>query len=299
MIDQVLDLVAARGWFDRSRPFEVTVNLTQGACLWLLLTRQGVGETHVKFSDCISLQQEAGRSRAASDRHPGLAPRFIGHANQGKLEVLVCHAVDYRKLSPTQLFHPRQGRRALDDLVAYFEAARSTQHLPATAPGSHADLWQAMHDYFAAQPTAALAQRWMSPDALSRLSSIEPHPQHGDLVLNNIGLAPTGAAVVFDWEDLGACWLTGLDLFTLELSLAGDAARLFAARAQTGSPISQLVARACRALQMGRGDYEALTPLYALVFRYLKRNYGPGVREHMDRLLRDLDQQDGRGRAQA
>ena len=85
---------------------------------------------------------------------------------------------------------------------------------------------------------------------------------------------------------------------TLATIETAPAVRLFAARAQTGSPISQLVARACRALQMERGDYEALTPLYALVFRYLKRNYGPGVRQHMDRLLLDLDQQGRKACAQ-
>lgn len=300
MIDQVLDLVAARQWFDRSRPFEVSINLTQGACLWLLLTRRGVCDTYVKFSDCVDLHQEAGRAAAASARYPGLAPAFIGHASHGSLQVLVCQAVPYRRLSPTQLFHPRQGRRALADLLGYFDAMQRPRAVQ--APGLSAaieptELLRALHTYFAGQPSAALAQRWLPGDALSRLASLEPHAQHGDLVLNNIGVTPSGAAVIFDWEDLSASWLTGLDLFTLELSLAGDAERLFAARRQPQSPISGLVARACEAMRLRRDDYETLTPLYALVFRYLKRNYGPGVRERMDMLLRDLDQQRNRALA--
>ena len=297
MIDEVLDLLADEHWFDRSRPFEVSINLTQGACLWLLLTRRGVSDTYVKFSDCFELRQEAARAAAASARYPGLAPAFIGHASRGALQVLVCRAVPYRRLSPAQLFHPRHGQRALADLLGYFDAMQRPQAVQGpglSAAAEPAELLQALQAYFAGQPSAALARRWLRNDALSRLARVVPHAQHGDLVLNNIGVTPSGAAVVFDWEDLSASWLTGLDLFTLELSLAGSAGRLFAARLQPQSPISGLVARACEAMRLRRDDYETLTPLYALVFRYLKRNYGPGVRERMDLLLRDLDQQRNR-----
>ena len=44
-------------------------------------------------------------------------------------------------------------------------------------------------------------------------------------------------------------------------------------------------------MHLAPDDYETLTPVYALTFRYMKRNYGPGVRERMDRLLLDLDLQ--------
>ena len=94
--------------------------------------------------------------------------------------------------------------------------------------------------------------------------------------------------MIFDWEDFGAVSLPGLDLFTLELSLAGGARHLLDHRAQRHSGSTRLVARACAAMQLDGADYGRLTPVYALVFRYLKRNYGPAVREQMDGLLQDL-----------
>ena len=89
MLNRVLDLLASAGWFDVVTPFEKTINLTQGACLWLLLTRSGDCDTYVKFTDCISLAQEAQRCAAAYDCYPTLAPRFVGYLHQGGLDVLV------------------------------------------------------------------------------------------------------------------------------------------------------------------------------------------------------------------
>ena len=54
------------------------------------------------------------------------------------------------------------------------------------------------------------------------LQTLPPLPQHGDLVLNNLGLRPDRGLVVFDWEDYAATSLPGLDLFTLENSIQQD-----------------------------------------------------------------------------
>ncbi len=92
-------------WFDTSVPFETTINFTQGACLWLLLTRRGVAQCYVKFSDCISLELEAKRCAAASRYYPQLVPGYVGHTHHDGLDVLVCRAVDFRGLNARQLQH--------------------------------------------------------------------------------------------------------------------------------------------------------------------------------------------------
>lgn len=294
MLNRVLDVLAAQGWFDTSQPFEKTVNLTQGACLWMMLTRQGVCDTYVKFSDTVSLALEAQRCDAASRSYPTLVPRFVGHLHQpgpGGLDILVCRAVDYRALNVRKLLRGHAEGRVFQDLGRYFAAMPGTRLAPQLTPIANAGLVQGLAAYFEGHPMAPLARRWLRSDAVQRASELPDMPQHGDLVLNNIGLAPGGSAVVFDWEDFGASCLPGLDLFTLELSLAGDAARLYAGRESPSSPVQQFVRHACQAMLLDHGDYSTLTTVYALVFRHLKRNYGPGVRERMDRLLQDLDQQ--------
>ena len=291
VLNRVLDLVASQGWFDVSMPFEKTINLTQGACLWLMLTRQGACDTYVKFSDSVSLGQEAQRCAAASRCYPTLVPRFVGHVHQDGLHVLVCRAVDYRGLSASSLHQPERHARVFRDLIRYFTAMPTT-HLPQElTPIRNADLVDSLSGYFDAHALAPLARRWLRSDAARRATGLPNMPQHGDLVLNNIGQARNGAAVVFDWEDFGASCLPGLDLFTLELSLAGDAARLISGRERHADPTQHFVRDACGALQLDFGAYSTLTSVYALVFRHLKRNYGPVVRERMDRLLLDLDQQ--------
>ena len=297
MLSRVLEMVAGQGWFNTRLPFETTVNLTQGACLWLLLTRGGVCDTYVKFSDSVSLAQEAHRCAAASRSYPKLVPRFVGHLREdgpggrGWLDVIVCRAVEYRALNVRSLQQSGAQSQVFQDLLQYFAAMPAT-HLAATlTPIRNADLVPSLSTYFDSYALGTRAKRWLHSEAAQRATELPDMPQHSDLMLNNIGQSPSGAAVVFDWEDFGASGLPGLDLFTLELSLAGDAANLIRGRERHTNPIQQFVRGACQAMQLDFSDYTALTPLYALVFRYLKRNYGPGVRERMDKLLQDLDQQ--------
>lgn len=297
MLKRVLEVVAEKGWFDTSVPFETTVNLTRGACLWLMLTRRGVCDTYVKFSDCVSLAHEAQRCAAASRCYTKLVPQFVGHLHQDgaeRLDVLVCRAVEYRALDLRSLQKGGAPSPVLQDLHAYFAAMPAipaTCLAPALTPTPNAELVQNLGAYFESHALAPLARRWLRSDAVQRATELPDMPQHGDLVLNNIGQVRNGAAVVFDWEDFGASCLPGLDLFTLELSLAGDAAKLYAGRERPTSPTQQFVRGACQAMQLDFSDYSTLTTVYALVFRHLKRNYGPGVRDRMDRLLQDLDQQ--------
>ena len=288
MLSRVLKLLQAEGWFDTATPFETSINLTRGACLWLLLTRDGVSDTYVKFSDCVSLKLEAQRCAAASTCYRSLVPRFVGYAQSEGLEVLVCRAVDYRTLNPKRFRDLNAKDPVFSDLVGYFAAMPGTTEVGGVMPMHNADIVTKLAAYFESN---ALARRWLHSDTVLRAASLPTMLQHGDLVLNNVGQTRAGA-VIFDWEDFGATCLPGFDLFTLELSLAGNAAEnLFAGRAGRADAITRLVHDACEAMRLALDDYKKLTPVYALVFRYLKRNYGPAVRESMDRLLLDLDAQ--------
>ena len=291
MLNPVLDLLSRQGWFDVSQPFEATINLTRGACIWLLLTRGGVSDTYVKFSSHVSLEAEARRCAEASRCYPVLVPRFVGHGRVEDLDVLVCRAVEYRGLSATRLQHGPTRDRIFHKLGNYFAAMPEQRLPPSLTPLANAGISQALNDYFRSAATGPLAQRWLACDAMRLAAALPAMPQHGDLVLNNLGLTEDGAVVVFDWEDFGMSCLPGLDLFTFELSMADDPTQLLQCRRHASVAAQRFTRQACAAMGIDVPTYEALTPVYALVFRYLKRNYGPGVRERMDQLLLDLDRQ--------
>lgn len=288
MLSAVLDVLRERQWFNFSQPFEHTINFTRGACAWLLLTRQGVPATYVKFSEHISLHAEAQRYEAASHQHPHLVPRFVGWARQGAMEVMVCEAVDYVGLNAVKMRSAATQQHVLTQLLPVFSGSATWALPDELAQLSNASLAAAMQPYFDATAQAALARRWLGSEALAWLASLPSIPQHGDLVLNNLGLRADRSLIVFDWEDLGAMCLPGLDLFTLELSLAGGVQGLLAGRRDTGSVVQGFVRQACGAMGLPLPEYLAMTPVYALAFRYLKRNYGPGVRDRMDDLLAAL-----------
>lgn len=290
MLKRVLDLLSAQGWFDTSVPFEKTINFTQGACLWLLLTRNGVCDTYVKFSELISLETEARRCAAAARCYPALVPQFVGHVHADGLDVLACRAVEFRGLDARRLQRPAIRDPVLAGLNQYFRAMPTMRLPPELTPLANGALVDTLLAYFEPHPLRSLAQRWLAGDGARLAQGLPDMPQHSDLVLNNMGQTQSGAALLIDWEDFGASCLPGLDLFTLELSLAGDAASLLAERTRSSNPLQRFVLHACAAMQFDPRDYLRLTPIYALVFRYLKRNYGPGVRERFDQVLIDLDQ---------
>lgn len=289
MLNRALELVRQNGWFDTAQPYEMSVNFTRGACIWLLLSRRGRPHTYVKLSETVSLATEAQRCAQASRWYPRLVPRFLGHAEAEGLQVLACEAVAYRELNSVQLQRDRYRSDMLRDLAGYFSAQPVTRLPQALLPVPNARLVDALRGYFVQTPVAELATRWLDLDIVASVGSRPDHPQHADLVINNLGRAADGSTVLVDWEDFGSCCLPGLDLFTLELSLAGGPEGLLAHRSQPGSGLSAFVTQACRGLQLPRAEFEALTPMHALAFRYLKRNYGPDVRERMDQLLRALD----------
>jgi hypothetical protein len=285
MLSRVFDCLGARGWFDTSRPFEYTINFTRGACVWLLLTRAGVPQTYVKFSEHISLLSESQRYAAASACHPALVPRFVGHRRHEGLDVMVCEAVDYLGLNAVRLGSPVLQHGVLDQLLPLFSAASRLELADDIAPLPNRELAAAMQPYFDATAQASRARRWLGQEALAWIARQPDVPQHGDLVLNNLGLRKDRSLIVFDWEDLGAICLPGLDLFTLEHSMSGSVAALLHARRQGTGLFQSFVPRACRASGLAVDEYRAMTPVYALAFRYLKRNYGPGARDRMDELL--------------
>lgn len=291
MLNDLLRIVNSRGWFDTTEPFEYSINFTRASCVWLLLMRHGRGERHVKFSQVQSLSREALRSKEASLRYPDLAPRFVGYAETEGFQILTCDAVDALTVTPREALRSSRGRALLTSLGSYFDAMSGVAPASAASlvlPLRNRQLAETLSEYFRGGSLAREAARWILDPAASIAYDLPDIPQHCDFVLNNIGRRRPNGAAIFDWEDFGESSLPGLDLFTLEMSLTGEKGRLVELRRADDPGLRDLKRRCCQSLGLSVADYHALTPIYALVFRFLKRNYSFGIRGRMDRVLGDL-----------
>lgn len=275
MLSEVLRIVGEQGWFDLDQPYEKAIHLSQGASLWMILTRHGQARLFLKFSRLSSLETEARRFRDASLAHPEHAPQFIGYVQQRGLHLMATTAVDFRAVTADMLARPAWAARLRLGLAGFFTSDRA-------ATGSHAwldDLERYYHPR-RSQPAVDAGLRRLR----AALPGLPARPQHGDLVLNNLGLRPDGRLIVFDWEDYEELALPGLDLFTLEWSLQ-QASGPSGARAPAGAAGLLDLGACCAAQGLSVDHHRELRLCHALAFRFLKRRYGPEIRERLDRLI--------------
>ena len=277
MLNRVLGIVHRQGWVDLDPPCEKTIYLSQGASLWIILSRDGSPQAFVKFSRLVSLEVEAARCALASQSFPVHAPSFIGYHREDDLHVLASRAEQFRTVTATMTESTHDAQTVRRGLVGYFEQ-QSLQAQTASSPST--DWLQRLEAHFADHDLARIARQSLG-EVRAQLSKLTPIRQHGDLVMNNLGLRPCGSLIVFDWEDFGDLSLPGLDLFTLEYSFEHEAARA-RAQGQRSHPGKLLDLEACCSAQgMSVADYRALRVAHALAFLYLKRNYGPEIQARL------------------
>jgi len=245
---------------------------------------------HVQACSHYDLSERFSSYCLAYDRFRDRTPRPLVHLRLDGWSLLVATACEHRVLSVGDLTAARRSARLLEQLIGFFATAR------ASSPGA-ADACP--HDRFMAEASAFLAASAGAGSALERFlqqadgalwADIPYIPQHGDFVLNNLGSAG-GDLLVFDWEDYGATALAGFDIFMISLSVAG----MSAASAQRIRDTEDAAAcpwffaqRACAASALPYARFRRAVPLYLLVFRYLKRNYGREVGQRIDTILEQV-----------
>jgi len=102
--------------------------------------------------------------------------------------------------------------------------------------------------------------------------------QHGDLTVNNIGVAG-GELIFFDWEDFAHVDLPGFDLAVLLMSLNDFNVQRFIARIQHSSLERRLMQDSCAHLGLTTGLFLLLIPAYLSLFARMKGilGYSPEV----------------------
>lgn len=278
MLTQVLDIVHQQGWFDTGARYEKTVYLSRGASLSMTLTRGGVPQVFVKFSRLVSLEVEAARLAQACRLHPRFAPEMLGYHRAGDLHVIATRAADFSAVSIDMTAQAAAALRLKQALSRYF-----TDTSAAPVPASHAWADDLTRYFRSLAPNPAVEAALQQLQAA--LPSLPPLPQHGDLVLNNLGLRRDGGLVVFDWEDFGAVALPGLDLFTLEFSFQEGMLQARSPRRRTDAALD--IDAWCRAQGLAPERHRSLRLCHALAFRYLKRSYGPQIQARLDLLIAD------------
>jgi hypothetical protein len=286
VLREVLGIVEGEGWFDTTLPFEKTIYLSQGSAQCVLLSRNGQPDTFVKFTELASFAAEAARCRSSCERFPEHTPRFLGYAKRRRIEVLASRAVSFLPLTSRMMLGGSDGAAVGAGFERFFQRMRETPLALGDQQRGHA-WFEDLCSYFSGHMLQAVAG-----PALQRLGAalktLPALPQHGDLVINNLGLRPGRELVIFDWEDYGAVNLPGLDLFTLENSVHQDLARRSRYRSSQMSIPALDIGRLCDALGLSQDLYRELRLGHALVFRYLKRNYSSEVRAGLDLLINGL-----------
>lgn len=280
MLTQVLDIVHRQGWFDTGVPFEKTIYLSHGATLSMTLTRGGTPWVFVKFSRLVSLELEAARLAHAGRLHPDFAPHLLGYHRCDNLHVIATRALEFTAVS-IDMTARRSKAAHLKQALSQFFGASTAMRPPAT----HAwvdDLARYFHGR-TPNPTVEAVLRQLQA-ALPKLPAIL---QHGDLVLNNLGLRANGGLAIFDWEDFGAVALPGLDLFTLEFSFQSEMKQAHERGQRACADAALDIDAWCHAQGLEPELHRALRPCHALAFRYLKRGYGPEIRARLDGFIAD------------
>ncbi len=239
-----------------------------------MLVYPNSGEFYVvKVAVQSGLDREYRGLSAAYAAMPRNASRPLGLTHHRSFPVLVSSGIRHKPLIP---LHGRGSVQSFESGIKAFLATsvRAFRTLP--GEGASSGLSEALEH-------ASTLTPW--PDWHAYLERIAPEvailpriPQHGDLSVNNIGVAG-GQLIFFDWEDFGFVDLPGFDLAVLLLSLNDFDVRRLVVRLRTPSLERRLMQNGCVSLGMTTDLLLLLFPAYLSLFAQMKDmlGYGPEV----------------------
>jgi len=186
------------------------------------------------------------------------------------LELAVFEGIEHRALDRTRL--PALAGPLADALADLARAGRESLSAPTGEDGPAARF--GISEAEAAESGMAEQLAVCAP----LLEALPPVLQHGDLALNNLGLAPRGV-VIFDWEDFGEVTAPGYDLCILVCSAVDfDPETMTALLAHRGPDwLTTIVVGYCAAAGLRVEDFFRMVPLHLHAFLQLKRRLGYGA----------------------
>jgi hypothetical protein len=214
-------------------------------------------------------------------------PEPMACLRKGQWEVFVSEGVHFEPLRRDELLSSAGSR--FKQVINLFSCESREARIPATVPHSRFLIADVLGRIGRADLEAVI-QPFLSGVLLGEMDRLPHVCQHGDLVMNNLGVRREGL-VVFDWEDFGRLTLPGVDVLTLLLSLTDFDGRLMRSimkSSPAGGKYQALLMGACQALAMDPTLFRRLVPLYLLEFLYLKYDYTSQIQEKIAALIPEV-----------
>ena len=242
----------------------------------------------VKVSRNADLQREFESQRASYSVLPEYVPEPLAFGESKGLFLLASEGVPHVRLTMVTMRGARKripcaiGEYARRSTGVFVNQKSTSQHLD--------DLDNAIYSLRDRRLAIALGSYIRSVE-LEKVHMLPHIRQHGDFVINNIGITDTGI-VIFDWEDFGRVELPGFDIGLLLMSCLGYNADFIKLWFEQGVPqdLDEVIAAAREGLGLSRAMLWMLLPLYLVHFLYLKEmfSYRPMIRDLVRYLITDL-----------
>lgn len=239
---------------------------------------------HIKVKECGRWPNEYPNYCNAARIFPQFVPEILAREFKNDREIIVFRGIPHRRILAGSL--SRNGRLERE-IIRFFQTS-STAARVAEPVVPHCVFLRQVEDRAGDGTCAAIVREWIESARLDALPHIR---QHGDLVMNNLGLTGAGL-VVFDWEDFGRIAIPGLDLCTL---LASDTefntAKVLAIIDGSDHPpdcYAPLMENNCLAVGLTPELFRQLIPLYLVIFLDLKSDYGTAIATIVRNLIHDI-----------
>jgi hypothetical protein len=234
---------------------------------------------HVRVKELGILPDEYEKHCSAWRAFPDYVPEPLGRSVNGEWEIFVVRGIPHRSVLAGSI---AVGKRGLIPQLARFIDESTIGARVANPVESHTNFLGRV----LARTSDPVCSEIIADSIASKEIDKLPHVyQHGDFVVNNLGLAAAGL-VVFDWEDFARIELAGFDLCTL---IASDTAfdpnvlrQIMLCNGRAGERYSKLLNEACASIGLEPQMFRRLIPLYLAIFLDLKsdrQNYGPAIRQ--------------------
>lgn len=212
-------------------------------------------------------------------------PTAICLHEEAQWQILMTKGIAHAPVANSMLCHP--GDLLSADLYQFF--SRSFEAFRFDSDVTHRSYLHDIATRYTHINGVADRLAWLQQPQSAWLDALPHVSQHGDFVVNNLGLADD-RFIFFDWEDFDRVSLPGFDLSTAIISAldfdSNEIAAFFSGKRYPS--LMHLVARVCKHYRMDLSDFAFMFPIYLAMFLELKRERSPARQAALIDMANDL-----------
>jgi len=233
---------------------------------WGVLLYTSIGQYfHIKIETQNALSQEYLQLENLYLKYSAFMAKPMGYHEYEGVGFLVNQALVHKPFNAKVYF---QDKTLQESVMAYF--LKSLDESKLQAPLNHDfgnQLFSLSQDFIDKNHINSIQRLYL------RAMSQGVKAQHGDFVLNNLGIH-NRQLIIFDWEDYGIIQLPGFDLATFLSALFQFDANNLVNGLYENPIIQVLVNRYMAGLGYCFEDFISFLPLYLYAFLYIKQQFG-------------------------